>query len=114
MSRCSNDSSSYGGSAQCNKQHILSKKDASATTVVLGAASASAPWVAALSWHVPIGECVCLSCLGAVLLLLFAVAARRATDDDKKKLIDSVDCFIFDCDGEQLPCNPCILLFTPM
>jgi len=24
---------------------------------------------------------------------------RRATLDDKKKLIDSVDCFIFDCDG---------------
>ena len=24
---------------------------------------------------------------------------RRATADDKKKLIDSVDCFIFDCDG---------------
>lgn len=24
---------------------------------------------------------------------------RRASDEDKKKLIDSVDCFIFDCDG---------------
>lgn len=24
---------------------------------------------------------------------------RRATNEDKKKLIDSVDCFIFDCDG---------------
>eukprot|EP00878_Enallax_costatus_P016125 GHUV01016912.1.p2 GENE.GHUV01016912.1~~GHUV01016912.1.p2 ORF type:complete len:100 (+),score=16.90 GHUV01016912.1:150-449(+) len=24
---------------------------------------------------------------------------RRATNDDKKHLIDSVDCFIFDCDG---------------
>lgn len=27
-------------------------------------------------------------------------ATRRATDEDKMKLIDGVDCFIFDCDGE--------------
>ena len=26
-------------------------------------------------------------------------AARRATDEDKQRLIDSHDCFIFDCDG---------------
>ena len=26
---------------------------------------------------------------------------RRATVDDRKKLIDSVDAFIFDCDGER-------------
>jgi hypothetical protein len=31
-------------------------------------------------------------------------AARRASDEDKKKLIDSVDCFIFDCDGEGCTC----------
>lgn len=36
-----------------------------------------------------------------LLRCMIAVAARRATNDDKKKLIDSVDCFIFDCDGER-------------
>lgn len=33
------------------------------------------------------------------LTSLLAHAARRATNDDKMKLINSVDCFIFDCDG---------------
>lgn len=28
-------------------------------------------------------------------------AARRATLEDKKALVDRVDCFIFDCDGER-------------
>ena len=27
---------------------------------------------------------------------------RRASVDDRKKLIDSVDAFIFDCDGEKV------------
>lgn len=31
---------------------------------------------------------------------VYLPTARRATDDDKKSLIDAVDCFIFDCDGE--------------
>lgn len=44
-------------------------------------------------------------CADTLLLLLAAalcttLTARRASDEDKKKLIDSVDCFIFDCDGE--------------
>lgn len=34
-------------------------------------------------------------------VLLVCCAARRASSEDKKKLIDSVDCFIFDCDGEK-------------
>jgi hypothetical protein len=36
---------------------------------------------------------------------LVPYAARRADNNDKENLIDSVDCFIFDCDGEWLSCT---------
>lgn len=45
------------------------------------------------------------------MLIELCTTARRATNEDKKSLIDSVDCFIFDCDGELGTCDSWYLLY---
>jgi hypothetical protein len=36
----------------------------------------------------------------ALLLRMLLGAVRKASEEDKQALLDKVDCFIFDCDGE--------------